>query len=204
MESSQYLELSGFHQQAAVNICKSIGSSWGMLQRAISEIKRELLNTLFCGTVMPGEIGRLLPMDGDFPLPARVEFNPKTGEVIEGADLWEMATDPGKWGINVSKERFQYDVAQNNHWVPTDLDFELYDWQKAKAIFPDITNARYQELFLSWAQQMIDCGADVIWFDIPCWQAMVLDRITEDVNHPAVKESLEAVSKIVCFNKWQF
>ncbi len=44
---------------------------------------------------------------------------------------------------------------------------------------------------------MIDCGADVIWFDVPCWQAMLLDRITEDVNHPAVKESLEAVSKIV-------
>jgi len=168
-----------------------------MLQRAVSEIKRELPNTLFCGIVMPGAIGHLLPKDEDFPLPARVEFNPKTGEFIEGADLWEMATDPGKWGINVSKERFQYDEAQYHHWVPTDLDFELYDWRKAKAIFPDITNARYQELFLSWAQQMIDCGADVIWFDVPWWQAMLLKRITEDVNHPAVKESLEAVSKIV-------
>ncbi|MFC2035638.1 hypothetical protein ACFLUJ_05890 [Chloroflexota bacterium] len=194
MECQQYQQLSGF-QPSTMNICEAGGSSWGILQRAISEIKRELPNMLFCGAIVPTELGR---MPGGTENVQKVEFNPKTGEVIEGADLWEMAADPGKWGINVSKEQFQYDEAQAKHWIPTDLDFELYDWQKAQAIFPDITNAHYQELFLSWAQQMIDCGVDVIWFDVPFWQVRLLTKtkIIED-DHPAVKEICEAVSKIV-------
>ena len=161
---------------------------FGILRTFLSEMKQQLPSTLFCGAIAAQIIGKQ---------PAGGEWNSKTGEHFERADLWEMATDPGKWGINVSKERFQYDFAQWHQWVPPDLDYELYDWRKAEALLPDITNARYQELLLSWAQQQIDYGADAIWIDVPFWQANMLHKITKDVTHPAVKESYEAVSKIV-------
>ncbi len=161
---------------------------YGILRTFLSEMRRELPSTLFCGAIAAQIIGRN---------PTGAEWNSKTGEYIEGEDLWEMATDPGKWGISVSKERFQYDFAHWHQWIPPDLDYELYDWRKAQALFPDITNERYQELLLSWAQQQIDYGADAIWIDAPFWQAQMLLNITKDVNHPAVKESYEAGVKIV-------
>lgn len=75
--------------------------------------------------------------------------------------------------------------------------YQVYDWNKAPAYFPDITNPDYQELLLSWAKKQIDCGADAIWIDMQFSQASMLARITKDVNHPAVKESYEAAAKIV-------
>lgn len=63
--------------------------------------------------------------------------------------------------------------------------------------FPDITNQEFQELLLSWAKKQIDCGADAIWIDSLFSQALILEKITRDQKHPAVKESFDAASKIV-------
>lgn len=164
------------------------GNTYEHIENAINRIKAALPRVIFCAALEPQVIGYKT---------GRCEWNPKTGEHIEQAELWKMAIDPRKWGINVLKERFQYDFARWHQWVPQNLAPDLYDWRTADAFFPDITNPRYQELLLSWAQGLIDAGADAIWFDFLFWQAGRLRQITNDDNHPAVKESHEAACKIV-------
>ncbi|HDD45030.1 MAG TPA: hypothetical protein ENG63_09270 [Candidatus Desulfofervidus auxilii] len=100
------------------------------------------------------------------------ERNPITGEIFDKKETQSMRLNPSKWGINKS--------------LPT--KFRNY---------PDITNPEFQKLLLSWAKKQIDCGADAIWIDMLFKQAKILEELTGDVYHPAVKESYDAASKIV-------
>lgn len=182
------VKCSQFQQPDMVRQCENSGSSYELLENALSKIKEELPSVIFCLGVSAGRMGEK---------PARIEWNPKTGECIEQPELWAMATDPGKWGIDMSKERFQYEYSKSFHRIPKDLDYDHFDWQTPDAYCPDITNPRYQELLVSWAQGLIDAGADAIEVDLLFMQAKWLKSITHDENHPAVKESYEAACKIV-------
>ncbi|RLE91342.1 MAG: hypothetical protein DRJ55_05770, partial [Thermoprotei archaeon] len=165
--------------------CEYVGYYYQHLKQVISTIKASMPDIIFCGAI-PTQI-----------LHSRLVWNPLTGEVISYPETWEMALDPGKWGISVEKEEFQCWFAKTHLWVPKDLDWRDYDPAKAPAYFPDITDPRFQELLLSWAYKQIDCGVDAIWIDMLFAQARFLAKMTGDVNHEAVKESFEAIRRIV-------
>lgn len=71
------------------------------------------------------------------------------------------------------------------------------DPEKADAYFPDITNEKFQELLLSWAEEQIDCGADAIWIDMLVTQARIMEFLARDPNHPAVVDALKAAKRII-------
>ena len=100
------------------------------------------------------------------------EWNPITREILDENATGAMRLDPSKWGI----------------------DEELPSRYRG---FPDITNPDFQELLLSWAKKQIDCGVDAIWIDMLFKQAKILEGLTGDVYHQAVKESYEAACKVV-------
>jgi len=165
--------------------CELKGYSYSQLEKAISKIKAELPNTIVCGAV-PAQI-----------IHKRVVWNPKTKEIIKYPETWGLALDPSKWGINMSKEEFQCRFAKTHFWIPQDLDCSLYNPEIASAYFPDITNEKFQELLLRWAERQIDCGADAIWIDMLFRQVVMLYHLTKDFEHPAVKDSYSAINKIV-------
>ena len=165
-------------------ISKRPGVSYQELNDAVRKIKSELPDIIICGGV-PFE--RLNP----------TERNPITGEILDREKTWAMALDPSKWGINMSKEEFQENRAKVlGYWHPS-YPGEPYNWKTATAYYPDITNPEFQELLLSWAKKQIDYGVDAIWVDLLFAQPAILAKITKDENHPAVKESFEAASKII-------
>lgn len=169
----------------ARELCEERGYSYRHLEEAIARIKSELPDVIFCGAI-PAQI-----------IQRRAVWDPVTHEVIRYPETWEMALDPGKWGIDFSKERLQCEFGKSHFWVDPSMDCSEYSPEKAAAYFPDITNERFQKLLLSWAMKQIDCGADAIWIDMLFKQASMLAKITGDVYHPAVKESYEAACKIV-------
>jgi len=114
------------------------------------------------------------------------ERNPITGKIYSEDESWNMALDPEKWGINLSKEEFQERIGAKLGW-----DYGT------EARYPDITNPKFQDLLLSWAKKQIDLGIDAIWIDLLFKQAVILYHITNDPYHQAVKESYEAACKIV-------
>lgn len=150
--------------------CEEAGYSYEHLRDAISEIKKEIPDVIFCGAI-----------------PAQCfnteEIDPLSGEGYDEGETWDMALDPAKWGIDISKEKTQQ-YFQNGA-------------TGAGGYFPDITNPDFQDFFLNLAKKQIDCGADAIWIDMLFSQARLFERITGDPEHPAVKESFEAASRIV-------
>ena len=165
-------------------VSKLPGLSYQGLEKSIRRIKSELSNVIICGGV-------------PFERLNAIERNPITGEILGREKTWAMALDPSKWGINISKEKFQENRAKVlGYWHPS-YPGEPYNWKTATAYYPDITNPEFQELLLSWAKKQIDCGVDAIWVDLLFAQPVILARITKDENHPAVRESFEAASKII-------
>ncbi len=75
--------------------CEYAGYYYQHLKQVISAIKASKPDIILCGAI-PAQ-----------KLDSRVVWNPVTGEVISYPDTWEMALDPGKWGIPVEKEEFQ-------------------------------------------------------------------------------------------------
>ncbi len=165
--------------------CEFSGYSYEKLEKTISEIKAEMPDVIICGAV-PAQI-----------IHRGAVWNPETGEIIGYPQTWDLALDPQKWGVNVSKEEFQCEFGKKQLWVSKDLDCSLYSPEEAAAYFPDITNPRFQRLLISWAEKQIDAGADAIWVDMLFAQANLLLKITKNINHSAVKESYEAACKIV-------
>ncbi len=107
-----------------------------------------------------------------------IELNEVTGEVLGEDKTLELAVKPEKWGLKISGL----------------LKLILGDRIEH---YPDITNPEFQELLLSWARGQIDSGADAIWIDLLYAQANAFKTITNNPNHPAVKESYEAAGKII-------
>ncbi len=155
--------------------------TYTQLAQTIRAIKDKSPDLIFCGAV-PAQ--RVWIKDR----------NLITGEVIEYPETWRMALDPAKWNItDVSKEELQCEIIRRRGMVG---DCSEFDPSEVYAYFPDITNEEFQELFLSWIKKQIDCGADAIWIDMLFKQAGIL-RSYACPEHPAVKESFEAASKMV-------
>ena len=165
--------------------CKFCGYSYSHLEKTISKIKKEIPGIIICGAI-PAQI-----------IQRKGVWNPQTKEIIRYPETWDLALDPSKWKIDMSKEELQCRFAKTHFWVPQDLDCRDYNPDTASAYFPDITNKKFQELLLSWAKRQIDAGVDAVWIDMLFRQVIMLYRITRDFNHPAVKESYESVCKIV-------
>ncbi len=142
------------------------------LEVAISGIKQEMPNVIFVGAIPAQRING-------------VDKNDMTGEILDKGKTWEMALDPGKWGIGMSKKDAQKKLG------------DMLGWSEGEAYFPDITNPDYQQFLIDMAKKQIDCGVDAIWIDMLPAQAVLLDRYAKDPNNPGIKESLEASSKIV-------
>lgn len=150
--------------------CELIGYSYAHLKEAIAQIKEEMPDVIFCGALPAQRINR-------------VELDPMTGKIYTEQETNQMALDPAKWGItSITKEQVQQYYQERG---------------VGAAYFPDITNPTFQTLFLNLAKKQIDCGVDAIWIDSLFVQARGFREITGDANHPAVKESFEAASKIV-------
>ena len=168
--------------------CNLFGYSYEHLKKAISKIKKELPDIIFCGGTQaeylyPEEVG-------------------KSHLILEPGDrnkAWEMALNPEKWEINVSKKDFQCywakrwgDIDENE---PCPSEEELK--RRMKKYFPDLTNPDFQKIFLERIYKQIDAGVDAIWIDMLYVQARLMEELTKDLNHPAVKESYEAAFEIV-------
>lgn len=149
--------------------CEESGYTFEDIKKVIQEIKKENPNIIIIGAVPAQKINKN-------------EINDLTGEKFDQTQTWEMALDPAKWGIkSPTKEEFQGKITRS----------------LSGGYYPDITNPKYQELLLSWAKRQIDMGMDGIWIDLLFTQAATLAKTTNNVNHPSVKESYEAASKIV-------
>jgi hypothetical protein len=142
------------------------------LQAAISGIKQEMPNIIFVGAIPAQRI------DG-------IEKDDLTGEILDKDKTLEMALDPSKWGLALSKKDAQKKLGDS------------LGWSEGKAYYPDMTNPNYHQLLINMAKKQIDCGADGIWIDMLFSQAVLLKLYTQDANHPAVKESFEASSKVI-------
>lgn len=178
---------------------RRIGYSYEELRKSIPAIKKEMPGVIFAGGIPAEALGR-------------IETDPMTNEMIGADDTWAMAFDPQKWNINytcpedickdfpslkgnlMDKEGFQEYFALSNHLLNPG---EMYDRQKVKGYYPDLTNLAFQELLVNRAKKLIDSGADAVWVDLLYTQAQSLRTMLNSANHPAVKDSYDAASKVV-------
>jgi len=168
--------------------CDLFGYSYEYLAEAILNIKKELPDIIFCGGTQaeylyPEEVGE-----------SRLILEPKDRD-----KAWELALNPEKWGIDVSRKDFQCywarrwgDIGKNES-CPSEKELK----QRMRKFFPDLTNPEFQKIFLERIYKQIDAGVDAIWIDMLYMQARLMEELTKDPNHPAVKESYESAREIV-------
>jgi hypothetical protein len=114
------------------------------------------------------------------------------------SETWAMALDPENLNLGITKENGQCQAAKFLGWISSGVSCPSgYDLANAPAYFPDITNAQYQGLLLSWAEKQIDLGADGIWIDMLYAQASFIQEKTRDPNNSGAETAFEAASKIV-------
>ncbi len=185
----ELIKASGASEQAVKTFSENLkgqGYYYGNLRKYISAIKVNNPDLIFCTAVPAQCIGKL-------------EINPLTGKLYSTEDSWAMAFDPGKWKIEaggklVTKEQFQKWFYGVHPYGGTDA--KEYDWHKAEAFFPDITNGAYQELLVSLVKKQIDCGADAIWIDgLP--QEPIFYSIFKNSGRNMLKDMSAAAAKIV-------
>lgn len=162
--------------------CEQQGYSYEYLRNATIKIKMEIPDIIFGG----GFLAEFLSPDS---------WNESTGEAYGRDRIWGMALDPNKWGISKSKDEFQTEWAIQRGWAKQGQSYnpkeEMYYY------YPDLTNPGFKELMLGWAKKQIDSGVDALWIDMLYVQPDLLNKMTGDVNHTAVKESYEAASDII-------
>jgi len=157
------------------------GYTYEYLEDAVAEIKEEMPDTVFCGAI------------GAQFLHAKRDRNPITEETFYKNETWQMALDPEKWEINMTKEEFLQEWSKDHDGYGVNGPF----------YFPDITNPDFQKLLLSWAKKQIDYGVDAIWIDLLYTQAGLFYNYAKD--HPeeqkkavtACKDSYRAATAIV-------
>lgn len=160
---------------------RTTGNYYRSLKKWISSIKREIPELVFCGALPAQHL-------------SRVDYNPVTGRVFMPEETWAMALDPQKWSIvHKGKPMTKADLQERQYGKKG----RKYDRHRADAYAPDITNPDFQDLLIGWAQKQIDSGADAIWIDMLQAQGNLMLRMTEDPDHPAVKEAFAAAAKIV-------
>ncbi len=167
LELLKLAETRNLDSEQIIKLVKERGYFYKQLADYIVGIKKEIPGIILCGAIPAQKVNS-------------IDYNPVTGKILTREDTWRMSLDPQKWGINfrgepLTKEGFQKLFGLTHLWIKK---FQTYDWSKAPAYFPDITNPDYQELLLSWAEKQIDCGVDAIWIDMQFSQASMLAKIT--------------------------
>lgn len=168
--------------------CEFFGKSYEHLRNALSEIKKELPDIIFCGGTQ-----------AEFLYPEEVGNSRLILEPQDRDKAWEMALNPEKWNINVSRREIQCYWARRwgsvgkNESCPRDGELK----QKMGKYFPDLTNPEFQKIFLDRIYKQIDAGVDVIWIDMLYMQAQLMNLLTKNPDHPAVIESYKASQEIV-------
>ncbi|MDD3813314.1 MAG: hypothetical protein PHZ02_01600 [Desulfocapsaceae bacterium] len=164
------------------NNCNIYGDSFERLINAVSVIKASIPDIIIGGSV-----------SAEFLNPEC--RNEETGEAFTKDQTWNMALDPGKWGIPTTKEDFQTSVAVSHGWA---VQGQPYDPKNQMPFyFPDQSNPDYQDLFLSWVKRQIDCGITSILIDINTKQAKLMAELTGNINHISVKDAFAGASQIV-------
>lgn len=86
--------------------CEERGYSYRRLGNAISEIKKEMPNAIFCGAIPAQRINL-------------AEINPRTGNLYTKKEIEAMALDPAKWNItSISKFQLQEVVREEGRIFP--------------------------------------------------------------------------------------
>ena len=124
----------------------------------------------------------------------QIDYDFDEDRVLRYPDTWELALDPSKWGIGMSKWEFQLEVARARGAM---ISGEKPKPENLKKYFPDITNPEFQRIFLSWARKQMECGVDSIWIDMLFMQTRIMKKLTKDESHSAVVESYRSAVKIV-------
>jgi hypothetical protein len=177
----------GYPANYASNKAK-IGYTYIQLGEAINQIKTAKPNIILIGAISTQRLNK-------------IEFNEISQETISQSQTWDMAIDPTKFNLSAnlgSKVELQCKAAKALGWISSGTNCQSeYDPSNVPAYFSDITNVHYQELLISRAKKQIDLGSDGIWIDMLFGQANAIQEATGDPNHPAVKASYEAASKVV-------
>ncbi len=173
--------------------CASEGYSYRHLADAIAAIRAVRPGIVVIGAIPAQEL-------------PRTTFVPGTFDLLDYPETWDMALDPGKWGLPLSKKQFQCYYGRSESWVEGDCATAdaWYDPARVPAYFPDLTDPRVQALLRGKARAQIEAGADAIWVDLLVAQARLMYRITCgtdgttcDPAHPAVLESYAAARDLV-------
>ena len=174
----------GLFNEIEIKEAERRGYTFLQLKEAIEKLHQETPDVLFTGGL---GIEFFYSKDRD----------PITGEIIDASKAWRMALDPQEYGFSISKEEFQCWWAKRIGWLPPDFDCSQYDYRKVKGFFPDINKEEVRELYLHKAKKLIDCGVDVIWIDMLHTQPLHFYRMGQDINHPAIGQTFESISKLV-------
>ncbi|MFH1159010.1 MAG: hypothetical protein V1721_09080 [Pseudomonadota bacterium] len=165
--------------------CEMAGYSAENLRNAVATIKKELPDVIFSGGTQfeffyPGEIGG-------------------RDEKEQRDKAWGMTFNPAKWGLGRSRRDAQcywakrWGMAEKGPSCPGEEDLK----SSMRYYFPDVTDPGFQEAFLNRIYRQIDAGVDAIWIDMLYVQPSLLEELTKDKKHPAVRESYDAIWKIV-------
>jgi len=173
-----------FFNEIEIKEAERRGYTLLQLKEAIEKLHQEMPDTLFTGGL---GIEFFYSKDRD----------PITGEIINASKAWKMALDPQEYGFSISKEEFQCWWAKKMGWLAPDFDCSQYDYRKVKGYFPDINKEEVRELYLHKAMKLIDCGVDVVWIDLLHMQAIRFYEMSQDINHPAIGQTFESISKLV-------
>jgi len=111
---------------------------------------------------------------------------------------WEMALDPKKWDLPITKEEYQCRYINAQGFT---IDCDEYEPSVAAGYQGDPTNTDYQKLVSNQALRQIECGCNAIWIDY-LWDAPShLAKLSGDVYHPAVEETIKGCNKIAAMIK---
>ena len=153
------------------------------LGKAVRALRRAGVRSIICGAVPVQVLNR-------------DEYDPVKRKWLHYPETWEMALDPRKWGINVSKEEFQCWFEKIHGSLPQNFDCRRYDPETRPAYFPDITNPKVQELLLNKIRAQVNRGCRAMWIDMLFNQAGYLLNYVNQ-RHPAIRQSIAAANRIV-------
>lgn len=166
------------------SICKAYNYSFEYLENSTRAVKEVLPNTIVTGAIPAQRITRNM-------------YDPITDRWVYYPDTWNMALDPTKWGINVTKKQYQCSFAKSAGWLQPGFNCTYYSPANVSAYFPDVTNPQYQSLFLNISKRSIDIGADAIWIDMFWNQAQYLYMQTGNISDPSVVNTLQSNAKLI-------
>jgi len=181
------MEPNNYFTKDVIRQAADMGYTYKQLEDAVKRIKTEMPNTILIGSVSPQFLYAKVPeinIEGDWDSVSK--------EIISREKAWSWALDPSKFGLAMSKEEFQRTWAKNNQGEnSSDPKNQL------RYFFPDMTNAEYRSFLLHLIERQIDSGMDGIRIDMLFTQPEALTVVAKSTEHQAVKDSCDAISKLI-------